>query len=176
MSKRIRRSDEEIRDAVEAVINQNLSVRKAAKDTGISKSLLADLVKRFKNDPDNNFTYVRNIGNQKTFTTDQEKLLVSYLKITSKMCFGLTTIQTREPLDVAVYGPFKSRYKQAMNNWLTCNPGKTVTLYEVAEFVNPAFSESFKISTIYSGFQKTGIYPCPRPVETLQLKDGQNWD
>ncbi|KAG5873232.1 hypothetical protein JTB14_033219 [Gonioctena quinquepunctata] len=46
-----------------------------------------------------------------------------------------------QPPDVAVYGPFKSRYKQAMNNWLTCNPGKTVTIYEVAEFVNPALNQ-----------------------------------
>lgn len=46
-----------------------------------------------------------------------------------------------------------------MNNWLTCNPGKTVTIYEVAEFVNPAFSESFTISNICKSFEKTGIYP-----------------
>ncbi|XP_044757612.1 MFS-type transporter clz9-like [Coccinella septempunctata] len=64
-----------------------------------------------------------------------------------------------QPLDVAVYGPFKSRYKQAMNNWLTSKPGKTVTIYEVAEFVNPAFSESFTISNICKSFKKTGIYP-----------------
>ncbi|KAJ8939475.1 hypothetical protein NQ318_022529 [Aromia moschata] len=64
-----------------------------------------------------------------------------------------------QPLDVAVYGPFKSRYKQAMNNWLTGNPGKPVTIYEVAEFVNPAFSESFTISNICKSFEKTGIYP-----------------
>ncbi|KAJ8960158.1 hypothetical protein NQ318_003879 [Aromia moschata] len=63
-----------------------------------------------------------------------------------------------QPLDVAVYGPFKSRYKQAMNNWLTGNPGKPVTIYEVAEFVNPAFSESFTISNICKSFEKTGIY------------------
>ncbi|KAJ8953525.1 hypothetical protein NQ318_023649 [Aromia moschata] len=46
MAKRVRKTDEEIQDAVEAVINQNLSIRSVAKDTGISKSLLADLVKK----------------------------------------------------------------------------------------------------------------------------------
>lgn len=54
---------------------------------------------------------------------------------------------------------FLVRYKQAMNNWLTSNPGKTVTIYEIAEFVNPAFSESFTISNICKSFEKTGIYP-----------------
>lgn len=46
-----------------------------------------------------------------------------------------------------------------MNNWLTSNPGKTVSIYEVAEFVNAAFSESFTISNICKSFEKTGIYP-----------------
>lgn len=95
MAKRVRKSDEEIQDAVEAVINQNLSIRSVAKNTGISKSLLADLVKKHKNSPEGNFQYIRNIGNRKTFTEDQEKLLVSYLRTTSKMCHGLTTTQTR---------------------------------------------------------------------------------
>lgn len=95
MAKRVRKSDEEIQDAVDAVINQNHSIRSVAKNTGISKSLLADLVKKHKNSPDGNFRYIRNIGNRKTFTEDQEKMLVSYLRTTSKMCHGLTTTQTR---------------------------------------------------------------------------------
>ncbi|KAJ8937927.1 hypothetical protein NQ318_005534 [Aromia moschata] len=80
MAKRVRKTDEEIQDAVEAVINQNLSIRSVAKDTGISKSLLADLVKK----------------TQKTLQKTREELLVSYLRTTSKMCHGLTTMQTRE--------------------------------------------------------------------------------
>lgn len=96
MAKRLRKSDEEIQDAVEAVVNQNLSIRSVAKSTGISKSLLADLVKKHKNCPEGNFKYIRNIGNRKTLTKDQEELLVSYLRTTSKMCHGLTTTQTRE--------------------------------------------------------------------------------
>ncbi|KAG5879625.1 hypothetical protein JTB14_025601 [Gonioctena quinquepunctata] len=95
MAKRIRKSDEEIQDAVEAVINQNLPIRSVAKNTGISKSLLAKLVKKHRNSPDGNFRYIRNIGNRKTFTEGREKLLVSYLRTTSKMCHGLTTTQTR---------------------------------------------------------------------------------
>lgn len=46
-------------------------------------------------------------------------------------------------LDVTVYGPFKARYKVEMSNWLVSNLGKTVILYEVAEFVNAAYSDSF---------------------------------
>lgn len=53
---------------------------------------------------------------------------------------------------------FLVRYKQAMNNWLTSNPGRTVTIYEISEFVNPAFSESFTISNICKSFEKTGPF------------------
>lgn len=385
MSKRTRKTDEEIREAVDTVVNQDLSIRSAAKNFGISKSLLAVLVKKAKSAPGNEFVYNRNIGNRKTFSTGQEQLLVSYLKTTSKMCHGLTTTQTRElayqfalannisippewnknskagihwlhgfmkrnkdlslrqpentslsrassfnktnvgtffskleslykkygfsanmiwnldetgcmtvtkspkviavrgskqvgqiasaergtlvttlffinaagrslppvfvfprvyfkdimlkdaptgskgftnpsgwitedifveslkhfvnhvkptsedkaliimdnhithvniqvidfarenniiiltlpphcshrmqPLDVAVYGPFKARYKVALNNWLVSNPGKTVSLYEVAGFVNVAYSESFSIHNICKSFLKTGLYP-----------------
>lgn len=96
MAKRVRKSDEEIQEAVEAVINQKLSIRSVAKRMGMSKSLLADVVKKHKNSPEDDFKYLRNIGNRKTLTKDQEELLVSYLRTTSKMCHGLTTTQTRE--------------------------------------------------------------------------------
>lgn len=96
MPKRTKKSDEEIREAVDAVVNKNLSIRSVSKRTGISKLLLAVLVKKFKTSPDETFKYVRNIGNRKTFSTEQEKMLVSYLKIASKVCHGLTTTQMRE--------------------------------------------------------------------------------
>lgn len=64
-----------------------------------------------------------------------------------------------QPLDVSVYGPFKTRYRQAMNNWMTTNPGKRVTVMEIAELVNAAYGYSFSISNICSGFEKTGIHP-----------------
>ncbi|XP_023019368.2 uncharacterized protein [Leptinotarsa decemlineata] len=71
-----------------------------------------------------------------------------------------------QPLDVAVYGPFKPRYKVALNNWLLSNPGKTVSLYEVAGFVNVAYSESFSIKNICKSFLKTRIYPFDSSIFT----------
>ncbi|KAG5865176.1 hypothetical protein JTB14_004038 [Gonioctena quinquepunctata] len=71
-----------------------------------------------------------------------------------------------QPVDVAVYGPFKARYKVALNNWLISNPGKTVSLYGVAGSVNAAYSESILIHNICKSFLKTGIYPLNSSIFT----------
>jgi len=64
-----------------------------------------------------------------------------------------------QPLDVAVYGPFKTRYRIAMNEWMLSNPGKTVTIYQVGQFVKDAYLTAFSPQNITQGFIKTGIYP-----------------
>lgn len=64
-----------------------------------------------------------------------------------------------QPLDVSVYRPFKSRYNAACNDWLTNNPGKAISIYNVAELVGSAYVLTVTQKNIISGFQKTGIWP-----------------
>lgn len=64
-----------------------------------------------------------------------------------------------QPLDVAVYGPFKTRYRIAMNEWMLSNPGQTVTIYQIAQFVNEAYLAAFNLTNVTKSFMKTGIYP-----------------
>lgn len=64
-----------------------------------------------------------------------------------------------QPLDVAVYGPFKTRYRIAMNEWMLSNPGKTVTIYQVGQFVRDAYLAAFSLQNVTQGFVRTGIYP-----------------
>lgn len=64
-----------------------------------------------------------------------------------------------QPLDVSVFGPFKSYYNRAADNWMTSNPGKTITIYNIAALVNQAWSSAFSTQNIISGFRKTGIFP-----------------
>lgn len=64
-----------------------------------------------------------------------------------------------QPLDVSIYGPFKAKYNAACNDWMINHPGKTITLYDVAELVNVAYEGSFNKKNIIAGFKKTGIYP-----------------
>ncbi|CAH1957748.1 unnamed protein product [Acanthoscelides obtectus] len=64
-----------------------------------------------------------------------------------------------QPLDITVYGPFKTRYRTAMNEWMLTNPGKTVTIYQIGQFVKEAYLPAFSPQNITQGFLKTGIYP-----------------
>lgn len=64
-----------------------------------------------------------------------------------------------QPLDVAVFGPFKTYLKMAQNNWMVSNPGKTINIYHLPKFARIAYENAFTIKNIRSGFQKTGISP-----------------
>lgn len=66
-----------------------------------------------------------------------------------------------QPLDKSVYGPFKSFYNRAMNDWMNSpgNAGKPVSIYEVAELAGVAYELAFTIKNITSGFRSTGIAP-----------------
>ena len=43
-----------------------------------------------------------------------------------------------QPLDKTVFGSFKSSYNRAMDNWLRCNRGKKITIYEIPALINKA--------------------------------------
>uniref|UniRef100_A0A6P7GM67 Cell wall protein IFF6-like n=1 Tax=Diabrotica virgifera virgifera TaxID=50390 RepID=A0A6P7GM67_DIAVI len=51
-----------------------------------------------------------------------------------------------------------------MNSWMLSNPGKTVTIYEVASFANEAFLHAFSPAIITKAFSATGIHPCNRNI------------
>lgn len=69
-----------------------------------------------------------------------------------------------QPVDICVYGPFKTRYRTAMNAWMMSNPGKTVTIYEVASFASEAFIHGFSMENIIKGFSTPGIHSFNRNV------------
>lgn len=48
-----------------------------------------------------------------------------------------------QPLDVGVFYSFKVFVGYEHDKWLLNNPGKTITIYEIAEFVKNAYSTSF---------------------------------
>lgn len=64
-----------------------------------------------------------------------------------------------QPLDRTVYGPLKSQYNRACDDWMAHHAGKTMTIYEVAECFGKAFAKAFAVKNIVSGFQTTGIHP-----------------
>ena len=71
-----------------------------------------------------------------------------------------------QPLDVAVYRSLKLYYHRAMDTWMLCHPGSTITIYDVAALFNEAFVCAFTPKNILSGFSACGIVPLNRNVFT----------
>ena len=74
------------------------------------------------------------------------------------------TSHRMQPLDVTVYCPFKTLYSQALDGWMRSNPGKTVSIYQVAGLVNETFLSAVTPQNITSGFKSTGIFPYNREI------------
>lgn len=71
-----------------------------------------------------------------------------------------------QPLDVGIYSPFKTYYNSAMESWMLKNPGKPVTIYDLAELIGTAFTRAMTPTNIINSFKKTGIHPFDRDIFT----------
>ena len=74
------------------------------------------------------------------------------------------TSHRMQPLDVAVYGPFKRFYNTALDGWMRSNAGKTCTIYHIPGVVKTAFASAFTLTNIRAGFLSTGIFPFSRCI------------
>ena len=85
-----------------------------------------------------------------------------------------------QPLDRAVYGPFKKAYNVAMDGWIRSHPGRTVTIYDIPTLVAEAQLQAMSPRNIKAGFAATGIYPYNRDIFTdadfaaAEVTDRQN--
>ena len=68
------------------------------------------------------------------------------------------TTHKLQPLDVAVYGPFKRYYNAACDDFMVTNP-RPITIYDIASIVSGAFLRAFTPANITAGFKCTGIEP-----------------
>lgn len=75
------------------------------------------------------------------------------------LSFPPHTSHRLQPLDVGVFGPFKSKLKTAFNDWHISNVGKTLTIYEIPKIAKTAYYQSFTAKNIISGFTAPGIWP-----------------
>lgn len=71
-----------------------------------------------------------------------------------------------QPLDVGVFGPFKTAYNKAVDSWMMRNPGQTYSIYAVAECVREAHMKAMTPGNICAAFKATGIFPFNRNVFT----------
>ena len=59
--------------------------------------------------------------------------------------------------------PFKTFYSEEINAWHHRNPGRTISIHELAAPVNKAFTRAFSMANIIAGFAKSSIWP-PNPA------------
>ena len=80
------------------------------------------------------------------------------------------TSQLLQPLDVAIYGPFKGYYYRECASFMRENIGRAVTKFQMTEIACKAYLRAMCPSSIVSAFKKSGIYPLNReavPIEKL---------
>lgn len=64
-----------------------------------------------------------------------------------------------QPLDRCVYGPFKKYVNKEMDRWMTMNPGKRMTIYDIPQIAAGALPDATSPRNITSGFKVSGIHP-----------------
>ncbi|XP_072401124.1 uncharacterized protein [Diabrotica undecimpunctata] len=72
-----------------------------------------------------------------------------------------------QPLDIGVYSPFKARCKSSFNDFILSNPGKAITIYDIASLTAQPYLLSFTPVNITKAFEKAGIWP----VNSLNFDD-----
>ena len=64
-----------------------------------------------------------------------------------------------QPLDRSFFKSVKSNYNRAADNWMTSNPGKRITVFDMAEIFCKAYDRSASVEKAKNGFETTGLWP-----------------
>lgn len=64
-----------------------------------------------------------------------------------------------QPLDVSFMKPLSNFYKDEVRKWLRTNPGRVVTLHQIALLFGASYIRSATMTTAVNGFGRTGIWP-----------------
>ncbi|KAJ8948256.1 hypothetical protein NQ314_008451 [Rhamnusium bicolor] len=78
------------------------------------------------------------------------------------LSFPPHTSHKLQPLDVVVFGPFKTYLSVAFNDWMTSNPGKVITIKQIAQLTKIAFQAALTQKNITKSFEKPGLWPVNR--------------
>ena len=80
------------------------------------------------------------------------------------LSFPPHTSHKLQPLDRAVFYPFKKAVNTACDAWMLTNPGQTMSIYHIPGIVSTAWGVAMKPDNIKAGFSCTGIYPFNRNI------------
>lgn len=103
------------------------------------------------------------IDNHQSHTSVESIKLCRDIGITL-LSFPPHTTHRLQPLDVAIYGPFKSALAVAYDDWLLSHPGKVITIRNIGELSKLAYFRAFTMTNIVNAFKTTGLWPINRLV------------
>lgn len=69
------------------------------------------------------------------------------------------TTHRLQPLDVGFFGPLKTFYSQACDNFMVTNPGRAITEADVGQLLNDAYSRAATVGNAVKSFKACGIEP-----------------
>lgn len=69
-----------------------------------------------------------------------------------------------QPLDVTVYGPFKTHLRALMNDFSLMHPHKHITEHMLPQLASKAWIKACTPTNVLSGFRVTGIWPINRNI------------
>ncbi|GFO40990.1 tigger transposable element-derived protein [Plakobranchus ocellatus] len=72
------------------------------------------------------------------------------------------TSNKTQPLDRTVFGPLKAAFNQNADAWMLQNPGKTISMYQLAQLGGSAFVRAATPSNITAGFRVSDMRPLDR--------------
>lgn len=68
------------------------------------------------------------------------------------------------PLDVSVMAPFNNFYTNVADTYLRRHPGRVITIYEVGQLMNTAYTKAATTQIVVNEFRKTGLWPFNREI------------
>lgn len=69
------------------------------------------------------------------------------------------TTHRLQPLDVAFFGPLKTFFSQASDNFSVSHPGQGITDYNIGELLSTAYFKAATVGNAVKGFRACGIEP-----------------
>ena len=77
-------------------------------------------------------------------------------------CLPLSTTHLTQPLDKVIFGPMKTYWNQECQSFISKNPGRYVTEYDIIPLFSKVWYHTMTIPNIMSAFCTTGVYPFDR--------------
>ena len=75
------------------------------------------------------------------------------------MTFPPHSTHKMQPLDKVYFKPYKTAYNKNCDSWMVSNPGKRLTIHDLAEVSCTAFLNTAKAATAVNGFRTCGLWP-----------------